>query len=346
MTRAASLSARLADRLKAIGGGRFGSFWLGLAVTAALSAGYVAWCAALGSLDALFDPSQPLGLSSKARGQTVTNALIGFLLATRHLLTQRAPEHWAPVQPLTHLSPDAFGRFVRDEVARAGRRRPALDLLGALLGLGVVLLSTGRVGLVEVFGSPTLLWALGANALAFVLMTRAAASSILGRSYASIAGAIREFDLLDPRPLRCFGQQGLRRAFYWAGGSSIASLLAWDLDRVGPLVTILALTLGLATYALLEPARILRHRVRDAKEAELAGVRPRIRAAREKLWAGGEAGELPALLAYEQRLMEVSEWPFDAPTLVRFGALALVATGSWLGGALVERALDGLLGGP
>ena len=33
------------------------------------------------------------------------------------------------------------------------------------------------------------------------------------------------------------------------------------------------------------------------------------------------------------------EWPFDVPTLLRFLVLALVAAGSWLGGAVVERLL-------
>ncbi len=55
------------------------------------------------------------------------------------------------------------------------------------------------------------------------------------------------------------------------------------------------------------------------------------------------AGRLPALLAYETRIERVSEWPFDSPTLARFGLLLLLPLLSWLGGALVERALDAVL---
>ena len=39
----------------------------------------------------------------------------------------------------------------------------------------------------------------------------------------------------------------------------------------------------------------------------------------------------------------VAGGPYDLLTLVRFVLLAAVATGSWLGGALVERALGALL---
>jgi hypothetical protein len=39
----------------------------------------------------------------------------------------------------------------------------------------------------------------------------------------------------------------------------------------------------------------------------------------------------------------VSTWPFDTGTLVRFGFIIAMATGSWLGGALVERLLGAAL---
>jgi hypothetical protein len=36
-------------------------------------------------------------------------------------------------------------------------------------------------------------------------------------------------------------------------------------------------------------------------------------------------------------------WPFDAPIRLRFTLFLLLPLGSWLGGALVERAVDTLL---
>jgi len=334
----------LAAPFQSLAEGLRGSLRLGLAVWGALLGLVLLWCAAFGRTDALFDADEPLGLSSSARTQVVVALLIAFLVATRRHLVQRAAGNWAPLQPLTGLAPEAFEGFVEREMAEATKRRPWVDALGALLGVSVVLLSRGGSELSEEIRRPLFLWALGANALSFALMARAAASSLLGQSVARIAAALRGIDLLDLRPLRCFGQQGLRSAFYWAGGSSIASLLAWDLDRVAPLAAILALTLALASYALLEPVHAVRHHILRAKQAELEAVRARIRRAREALLAGGEAAGLPGLLAYEARIERVSEWPFDAPTLIRFGALALLATGSWLAGALVERGLDAILG--
>ena len=40
----------------------------------------------------------------------------------------------------------------------------------------------------------------------------------------------------------------------------------------------------------------------------------------------------------------VSEWPFDARSLGRLGLYLLIPLASWIGGALVERALDRALG--
>jgi len=45
------------------------------------------------------------------------------------------------------------------------------------------------------------------------------------------------------------------------------------------------------------------------------------------------------LLALEARTEGVNTWPFDISTFLRFSALGLLAVGSWLGGAVIERLL-------
>ena len=55
------------------------------------------------------------------------------------------------------------------------------------------------------------------------------------------------------------------------------------------------------------------------------------------------ADRIAPLLAYERRIDDVREWPFAAFTLTRFGLYATLGAGSWLGAALVERALDAFL---
>jgi hypothetical protein len=96
------------------------------------------------------------------------------------------------------------------------------------------------------------------------------------------------------------------------------------------------------------PARGVHERLRAAKRAELARVRTEIRRDREALarlgpGADAAARRLPGLLAFEGRVEAVREWPFDAATLRRFGIVLLLPLASWLGGALVERAVDRLL---
>lgn len=49
------------------------------------------------------------------------------------------------------------------------------------------------------------------------------------------------------------------------------------------------------------------------------------------------------LLAYRAYVESIREWPFDAPTLLRFALFVAIPVGSWLGGALVERWLTTLL---
>jgi hypothetical protein len=52
---------------------------------------------------------------------------------------------------------------------------------------------------------------------------------------------------------------------------------------------------------------------------------------------------LSDLLAYRSLLESVREWPFDAPTMLRFALYLAIPLGSWLGGAFVERLLGAAL---
>jgi len=53
---------------------------------------------------------------------------------------------------------------------------------------------------------------------------------------------------------------------------------------------------------------------------------------------------LADLLAYEGFLRQIPVWPFDQATWPRLALYLLLPFGSWLGGALLERLLDALLG--
>ena len=81
--------------------------------------------------------------------------------------------------------------------------------------------------------------------------------------------------------------------------------------------------------------------LKATKERELRQLRAAISARRAPDARSVEdAQQLRADLAMEQRLLEVSEWPFDAGSYGRVALYIFLGLGSWVGAALVERGLD------
>jgi hypothetical protein len=191
---------------------------------------------------------------------------------------------------------------------------------------------------------PTFLWVLARNVLHVWLFTRAACLElVLARSFSSLAEHLRPIDLLDPGALRPFERHGLRSVFLWMVFASLHSLLYLGDWAADALAVVLVTLVAFGGAAFLLPVIGAHRRIREAKEEELARLRTAIR--RERDLALGDttpsnAGKLGDLLAYESRIRGVSEWPFDTPTVLRFLLYLGIGLGSWLGGALVERALD------
>ena len=103
---------------------------------------------------------------------------------------------------------------------------------------------------------------------------------------------------------------------------------------------------GVATLIL--PARGLHANIRERKREELVRIRAAIASERASLFSSTERSPVPpqmsAMLAYESRIASVREWPFDTSTLSRFALFLLIPLVSWIGGALVERAVNAALG--
>ena len=57
----------------------------------------------------------------------------------------------------------------------------------------------------------------------------------------------------------------------------------------------------------------------------------------------GQEPSLADLVAYRSLVESAREWPFDASTFLRFALYLTIPLGSWLGGAVAERALDAVL---
>ncbi len=159
-----------------------------------------------------------------------------------------------------------------------------------------------------------------------------------------------EVDLLDLAPLAPFTRYGLRNALLAMGLLSILSLLIADWSTRPGLPIAIAIGLlpaaGLAAAGLLLPVRGVHAAIHGAKQAELAAVAERIRARRLEMLGGTPASGAPLdeLLAWRGLVESVREWPFDASTVTRFLLYLGLPLGSWLGGAMVERLVDVLLG--
>jgi hypothetical protein len=326
-----------------------GDVWLALGLAAGIAALYLGWCAAFASTGDLVDPTQPLSLATETRIHLTIAVLIAFFVATRRYIERRSPVDLSRLQPLTCCSREELARIAEEHQLSHRSRLRRAQAIGALVGLVVLPAAAGdSAALLRAHAwDARMLWGAVTGALLFALMGRAAYETVVDRRMLGrITREISEINLLDQRALEPFARQGLRRAFFWVGGSTLASLLALEVQRLWPLLAVLAGTLLLATLAFLEPARSVRARLRDAKQGELARVRSEIMRVKESALRSGdgtEASRLPGLLAYESRIEAVREWPFDISTLARFAALALLATGSWLGGAVVERLLSSVL---
>jgi hypothetical protein len=109
-------------------------------------------------------------------------------------------------------------------------------------------------------------------------------------------------------------------------------------------VFVIGLVTGLVT--LLRPARRVRNLIREVKRKELARLEPLVRQARDDTLKSelSTQGRLTDLMAYQNRIESTAEWPFNSSTIIRFGLYLFIPVGSMIGGALVERIVDGLLG--
>jgi hypothetical protein len=313
----------------------------------ALVGAYVGSAWLLGGPGAVLDPATDAGVEPLVRFNAVYAAIIAFTVGVMLLEREATPRDLAALRAAVDLSDPEWARLGQSLGLPRSRGLARAVVAGVLLGACIN-------GLGALVGGMRAAWAghfvwMGILAMAlFGLLVPMAARSVRRARTFSRLGARLRVDLLDADRLAPFGRVALRGAAYWLVGSAIAMLLIVDADAWGIVVGVNVVTVALGAAAFLLPVRGVRRRLRDAKRAELAWTHEAIRHARAALASGrpGAPGavELPALLAWEARVREVREWPFDTSTLLRLALLALVPLGSWLGGALVERLVDTFLG--
>ena len=159
-----------------------------------------------------------------------------------------------------------------------------------------------------------------------------------------LSNSIETLDLLDMQPYQPLIRQGLTNALLVIGAVSVLSLLGVE-SRYWP--ALVGFWIGftvLAWIGLMLPLLGIRRKFKSAKNQELEWGRQRLKASRDALKSGSSEGRpIADAVAYLTMIENLSKWPFDNSTLVRFTLYLLIPLGSWLGGALVERGLDLIL---
>jgi hypothetical protein len=264
-------------------------------------------------------------------------------------------------------------------IVRSVRRD--LDSLAPALAIEPAALAAERAGIG--FFSPTALLVAGAGGVAAGVTINAAVNAILPAGSAALEDwawrfvrdvviwmlAIRlivvvigsslrvsrlsertaRIDLLDLRGLAPLARIGLRSALAFAVAASMIVAMAGDEQTLSVTLVSVAIVGAVGALALLVPVRGAHRAIRAAKDAELRAVRAAIGTTRDAALVGGAesadaATRLGGLLAFEARIQDVSEWPFNVGTLVRFVAFLALPLGSWIAAALVEWAVSRVIG--
>jgi hypothetical protein len=297
---------------------------------------------------ALGEPFGGVPWGNRFLGLDVLNAaLLGYVPTASAMLRRARLADLHALRPALDCDAAAF----EEHACRAfdvPPRRLALAGLAGALTLGSMPLYDPSFWLEEPPSplSATFLFFTGRMALMGWLAGHALAAEVRFTSTLAQLGARHaRVDLLDLEPLAPFARAGQRGALAWVLVSSLISLF-W----LGPiqssanrviLVVILALVVlefGVSIYG-------VHRRIAAAKRDALRALDARIRPHSQELLAGtgaaaGEAPRLADLLALRRHVESAREWPLGRPTWLRWGLIALLAAGSWLGGALAERVLE------
>jgi hypothetical protein len=234
-------------------------------------------------------------------------------------------------------------------VERAGKyRRGVLPLLGVVsyvvIGIGVTNATTPaptepwdwHLWTYDVFWHriTTVFFAWWLACSCYVVVVESARLSRLSEEFDSL-------DLLDLAPYQPLVRQGLINALLLIGGVSVMSLLGVE-SRYGTVLAGFWITsILLAWVGLMLPLRGIRRKIREAKDRELDWCRRALIRERDDLKSGADGQtNIGQVVAYQEVINDIRNWPFDNPTLVRFALYLLIPLGSWLGGAFVERGLD------
>jgi hypothetical protein len=226
-----------------------------------------------------------------------------------------------------------------------GTRLVRATIIGIIVGFALsaaVIVSENREG--HPIQPGPLVWYVCAITLLSVLFARGVEQTRSGgRAYASALNAELKIDLLRTDTLAVLGRSAARGSLIWFVVSAVACLffVGDDLNWLTVALIVSCVAMGMGMFVSIM-ARIHRQ-IKAAKDAELEHVRRQIDAMRATMHEdAGAAARLHGMLAYEKRIADAPEWPFDQSTLVRVAAYILIPTIPWFGQAMVQYYVDHL----
>src|SRR6202789_489939 len=226
------------------------------------------------------------------------------------------------------------------EVTAAPRRDWNL-LRPTFVGLGIGLVISAIIRISETqeghaIPPLTMAWYAAVTTFMVTLFVRGVAQTRAGnRGYARTLDTELKIDLLRIDTLAVLGRSAARSALIWFVVSAVACLffIGGDLNWLTILLIVSCVAMGIILFVSVM-VRIHRQ-IRAAKDRELEHARCQIDALRGTMHEESVASaRLVGVLAYEKRISEAPEWPFDQTTVVRVCASAFIVTVPWFGQAI------------
>ena len=307
----------------------------------AFAAVYLGSALPFADLSVFEDPQGRFGLVRLVRFNAALGLVLAYLIALFWLGQQWVLRGFHHLYTLVDASEAEWSAFRARARSPGAARLARAAALGAAVGVFVDLVGA-RAADAALFWRGHQIWVHLLNPMVFAALGILMATSNARAGVYQELGRRARVTLGDIAPLAPFARAGLRTALLWFLGTSLASLLLVDTDSPMLVISILVVTTAIAVASLLTPSRGVHERMREAKQQELGWLRVEIARASAALRGGDAAGaaQLPALLAWEERVASAPDWPFDAGTVARFGLFLLVPIGSWLGSALAERIVE------
>jgi len=215
-------------------------------------------------------------------------------------------------------------------------------IVGIIFLAFIIWSNTG--GNVLAFASSIGLWFMPVTPLLWVMMARGVYDSVVsGRHMSNLIQNELVIDLYHHHELTLFGRIAMRGAFIWLIFVGLILLgVAGDGSTLFAQST-LAIAIAIATFNFVSTMQPIRRRISAAKDAELKIIRERLAQARMNMESSGPGTDVPALIALEDRIEKIREWPLDLPTAARLPLYILIPVVTWVIGVYAEVLLQQFL---